>query len=354
MIKKVVDATFAMFLMLVVASTAARFAFAENALTGPTGLQPEVVFGDYGPLSRNEMLASRILSPLNQARVFAQLTTGDKAMRDQPVDLTQEKFAVYVPAAPSPQTQTYGLMVFVSAFPQAVVPSRWIPILDQYNMIFVTAANSGNEANVLNRRIPLALLGAQNMIRRYPIDPDRIFIGGVSGGSRVALRIALSYADLFHGAFLNAGSDPIGDVQNPLPSDKVMREFQERARLAYVTGDQDETNLQKDGHSRESLREWCVTNLHTITMPHSGHKFADAPAFRRAVEMLVEKTHPDAAQLSTCRARVDKELNDQLRQVEDLLAKHNRDEARSLLAKIDIRYGGLAAPRSVELAKQLE
>ncbi len=168
MVKKVIGASFVVLLMLVVASTAVRFAFAENAPTSPTGLQPEVVFGDYGPLSRNEMLASRILSPLNQARVSAQLTTGDKAMRDQPVDLAQEKFAVYVPAAPSPQTQTYGLIVFISPFPQATVPPRWIPTLDQYNMIFVTAANSGNEADVLNRRIPLALLGAQNIIRRYP------------------------------------------------------------------------------------------------------------------------------------------------------------------------------------------
>ena len=54
---------------------------------------------------------------------------------------------------------------------------------------------------------PLALLAAHNIMQPYSVNREHVFIGGVSGGSRIALRVALSYRDLFRGALLNAGSD---------------------------------------------------------------------------------------------------------------------------------------------------
>jgi len=71
----------------------------------------------------------------------------------------------------------------------------------------VTAANSGNDAPTIDRREPLALLAAHNTMKQYPVDPQQVYIGGFSGGARVALRLALAYPDVFHGALLNAGSD---------------------------------------------------------------------------------------------------------------------------------------------------
>jgi len=39
--------------------------------------------------------------------------------------------------------------------------------------------------------------------------------------------------------------------------------------------------------------------------------------------------------------------------VDALIASGNRDDARKLLLEIDTRFGGLAAPKSVELDAQL-
>ena len=52
---------------------------------------------------------------------------------------------------------------------------------------------------ILERRLPLALLGYWNARSRYPIDPDRVYVGGLSGGSRVAQIAALAYPDVFRG-----------------------------------------------------------------------------------------------------------------------------------------------------------
>jgi hypothetical protein len=46
-------------------------------------------------------------------------------------------------------------------------------------------------------------------------------------------------------------------------------------------------------------------------------------------------------------------LGKQIDQANDLLTAGNVDGARRLLNKIDMRYGGLAAPRSVDLAARM-
>jgi pimeloyl-ACP methyl ester carboxylesterase len=232
------------------------------------------------------------------------------------------------------------------------VPRSWIPILNRYNTILVTAANFGNETPTLNRREPLALLAAHNTMAQYPVDPEQVYIGGFSGGGRVALRLALGYPDIFRGALLNAGSDPIGTVEVPLPPADLFRRFQESTRLVYVTGERDEENVVLDMHSRGSLDKWCVFDVVAQSEPRTGHDLADASAFRGALEALFGRRQPPPGKLAECRARIDQELSTQLQQVESEIARGESNSAKQLLKKIDDRFGGLAAPRSVELEGQ--
>jgi hypothetical protein len=297
-------------------------------------------------------LARRLLSPLNVMRVNQESARPGHGALEQSIDLANEKFAVYVPADAPPHG--YALLVFVPPWQEAAVPPRWTSALDRHGMIFVSAANSGNAADVLDRREPLALLAAYNIMRRYPVDPEKIYVGGFSGGSRVAIRLALGYPDLFHGALLDAGSDPIGSAQIPLPPVELFRRFQDSTRLVYATGQHDDDNLDKDVHSRDSMQAWCVFHLNTVAMPWAGHDLADPAALNRALEALLEPVKPDSDKLAACRARIDSEVAAQLKHVEGLLAAGEHDAAQALLEKIDAHYGGLAAPRSVELARKID
>jgi len=324
----------------------------EGSPAGAIGLQRDVVFADYSPLSRSMELARRLLSPLHAQRALAQLASTGKTLAEQPVDLGQERFAVYVPnEAP---VGGYGLLVFVPPWQNAMLPQRWAATLDRHGMIYVSAANAGNGTSILDRREPLALLAAYNIMRRYPVDPERVYIGGFSGGSRVALRIALAYPDLFHGALLIAGSDPIGDASAPLPAAELFRQFQDSTRLVYLTGISDPVNIENDAASRQSLRRWCVFDVDAQLMPRAGHDLADPDSLHRALQALTNHVRVEPAQLLACRARLESELAAGLRQVADLLANAKSPAARALLQKIDSRYGGLAAPGSLELAEQLE
>ena len=326
-------------------------AVAADAPATPVGSPQNVVLTDYSPLATNSEMVRRLSSPLVAAQFQQALARSGKRLVEQPIDLAHEQFALYVPARPPPHG--YALLVFVMPWQEARLPRGWSAALDQYGVIFISAARSGNDEDVLGRRVPLALLAAHNIMQRYPIDPERVYIGGFSGGARTALRLALAYPDLFRGALLNASSDPIGTELFPLPSAQLFSRFQESTRLVYVTGERDEVNVALASSSLQSMRKWCVYDLESQTTAGAGHEMPDHAALSRALRALGSHVSRDAGKLAACRAAVQKDLDDQLAQVAGLIAGGQSAAAQKLLTEVDRRFGGLAAPRTLELQSQL-
>ncbi|HLK26294.1 MAG TPA: PHB depolymerase family esterase [Caulobacteraceae bacterium] len=334
----------------------ARGAIALLALAGAAaaqpagpGLQQNLVFTAYSPLSANATLAHRAISPLAAVGLEANLSQAGVKLAEQAVDLKRERFVAYVPQ--NRPANGYGLIVFVPPWPRAEVPKAWTRVLDSAGVIFVSAANSGNDASVLGRREPLAVLAATNAMARYRVDPQRVYVAGLSGGSRVAMKLALAYPDLFRGAILNAGSDPVGE-DAPLPPADLMRQVQERSRLIYVTGAEDSAVLADDAASQASLRAVCMFNLEALPQPGMGHDLAPAPALERALTLLDQPAAPDPKRLADCREAVAEAIAAKLGAVESLLAAGQRRKALSQIVDVDRRWGGLAAPRSVQLFKE--
>jgi pimeloyl-ACP methyl ester carboxylesterase len=315
-----------------------------------TGLQRNIMFTEYTPLSGNVELAHRTLSPL--VNIEIKRASEKSPLRAQAIDLAQERFVIYVPVKRPPRG--FGLLSFIPPWQDALLPPGWAEVLDQSGVIFVSAAKSGNEEHVTNRRMPLALLGAYNIMRRYPIDPERVYVGGFSGGARVAMKVALAYPDLFRGALLNAGSDPIGGRDALIPPDDLFRQFQSSSRLVYTTGSEDSLNIQLDMVSRGSMTEWCVFGTSSVqTMFRAGHEVAAPDSLRRALTALDREPTIDGGKLFACRARIAKEMEKDLRNVQELLDHHKPRNAWRALSKIDVRYGGLASPQIIEFEQRI-
>jgi pimeloyl-ACP methyl ester carboxylesterase len=315
------------------------------------------VFTDYSPLSTNLELARRSLSPLTAAQLPRILTQSGTRLSEQPIDLSQETFVLYVPSPAPPQG--YALLVFVPPWHDARLPVGWTAVLDRYHVIFVSAARSGNEETVLGRREPLALLAEHNVLARYPVDPQRVYLAGFSGGARVAQRLALAYPDVFRGAILNAGSDPIGDADIALPPRDLFLQFQSSSRLVYLTGEADLTHLEMAAVSMRSMRKWCVFDTDAEVISRTGrslaaHEVADSAALSRALEAMLRPARPDPEKLASCRSGLDSELLAKLQQVDSLIATGKAAAAQESLKEIDRRFGGLAAPHAVELAGKIE
>lgn len=317
----------------------------------PAGTSYQAVFTQYSPLFSNAEILRRLLSPLAGKAVRDSLAQSLEAMTPYPVDLTKERFLVYVPTGPPPSPRGFALFVFVPPWDEPRLPFGWAAQLDRYGVIFVTPAAAGNTAAVLSRRVPLALAAEENLVRQYPIDRGRIYVGGFSGGSRVALRIALDYPDIFRGAILNAGADPLGDA-HPLPPRDLFLRFQSSSRLVFITGDRDTSSLASDASSSQSMQDWCVFDVETYETPDVGHELMSPAAFGRALDRLLHPTPPDPKRLRACRSRVEAELGEKLDRAQALVSKSSHPPACRLLLEIDKRYGGLAAPRILELAHE--
>jgi dienelactone hydrolase len=330
---------------------AAVTALGPPAASAPpaSGLQQDVTFHDYSPLSANAVLLERMLSPLADQAVERALAQTRKSLPPQSIDLSAERFVAYVPSQAPPGG--YGVLVFIPPGKEAKLPPGWAPILDQYGIIYVSAERSGNEEDVLARRVPLTLLALENIRRRYDVDPDRVYIGGYSGGARVALRVALSYPDVFRGALLNAGSDPIGAPPDHLPERALFSRFQTASRIAYVTGAADGETLFRDADSLRSVREHCVQGAELQVTPATDHEIAKPATLAKALAFLGARTDVDASRLASCETAMEVQASRQLDRVEALIKAAKLNDAKRLLLQLDGRYGGLARARILDLAQ---
>jgi len=139
------------------------------------------VFSDYSVLSSSAELLHRLVSPLNAVRAGKRLAHSAVALRDQPIDLAKEDLPFMFLRMLRPRLWAAGVRAAVAERDAA---QGWAAVLERRSLIFVSAENSGNEANILDRREPLALLAAHNIMQRFRVDPERIYVGGFSGGSR--------------------------------------------------------------------------------------------------------------------------------------------------------------------------
>lgn len=326
----------------------------RDAAAPSTGLLRDVHFDTYTPLSRGSEIARRLFTPLTYARLQSYLAVHHGAMREQSIDLARERFVLYVPTG-TPPPSGYGLLVFVPPWPQADLPEGWAQELDRRGLIYVSMANAGNAADVIDRRVPLALLAWANVGRRYPLDPARVYVGGFSGGSRAALRIALGYPDVFRGALLEAGSDPPGEAALSLPPAVLFQRFQQSTRLVFLTGGQDQAHLQMDRTSRQALRRWCVTDMASVTPPWLGHDIAGAAALGQALDALGRPAppQPKPKQLASCRAQWDTRLASAVASIGATLVRGDVRHARDQAAAVDRYYGGLAASAWLKFGPRL-
>jgi predicted esterase len=311
------------------------------------GLHTGIVLTDSSPLASTAEIVRRTFSPLTAQRIAA-----THSLAGQPIDIAHETFTMYVPEHKPPQG--YVLLLFVPPTEINKLPSGWASVLDDKGVMFVSAAHSGNDAKGESRRMPLAVTAASQLMHDYGIDPSRVLVGGFSGGSRVALRLALAYPDVFRGALLNSDADPIGTAAVPLPPADLFHRFQEHSRLFYITGELDTAGRSMQAASESSLQGWCVFDVHAAAMPRAGHTTADERALSLALDTLLDPALAKHDGLAACRARLQSELTSDVQRIESLIASGDKAGARRSLSELDAKFGGLAAPQILTLAQKLK
>lgn len=186
----------------------------------------------------------------------------------------QIRWYVRAPGSSGPS----GVLVFVKPDDRAEPQPGWEAVLDERNLIWVSAEAFGNDKPSA-QRVLAALLGLALVQRDYSVDNERIYIGGMSGGGRIASKTITKFPHLFTGALYIVGVDFWTRAEEPL------KEAIAAKRYVFLTGHNDfnrrETRLVYGKYKRAGVEQALL-----IDLPSFGHEYPDADALARALEFL--------------------------------------------------------------------
>ncbi len=128
-------------------------------------------------------------------------------------DLASRTYVVRLPSGfnAADATKKYGLLTYIDAGSPHSFPASYATALDAHDVIWI-AGNGIDNAQSVNLRRGVALMGAFRMTELYFIDPARIYASGLSGGGRTASDLAYLRNDYFRGFIGRVGSSIPGVI----------------------------------------------------------------------------------------------------------------------------------------------
>jgi predicted esterase len=319
-------------------------------LAAPMPAPRTVPLESVSPLASTAEIVRRTFSPTSQDRLRQVQAKSGKAPPEYSIDPAKEELEIFVP--PLPASGRYGLLVFVMPAHSLRMPEDWRKPLEKAGFIYVSALRSGNAQSVLERRIPLAVHAYEYARSRYPIDPERVFVGGFSGGSRMAQWTSMAYSDVFRGAMLVGGSLQIGEYEVVFPPRDLALRFLSGTRLVFATGSEDALNGGIDRRNRKVLESLCFRGYSRVSQLRLGHWLPSGAGLARVLDEL-QKPVPADPEFESCVQGLDLDIDRRLAEVESLIAAGRMKEAGVALGEMEDRYGGLAGDRAVPLARTI-
>lgn len=213
------------------------------------------------------------------ARTPAQLVDGKSLEGLSDIhDVGREiSWQMYVPENYDPDVPA-GLLVFVSPTPKGWLPKAWRPVLDEQNLIMISADMSGNGTRT-KKRLLHAALAPYVAAERYSIDPQRIYVSGFSGGGKVASIAAVQFANLFTGAIYICGVVAWPDVS----ADQLA--LAKSRRYVFITGS-DDFNRKLTRRLYAKYEKSGMNHISLLTIHGMAHNVPGEKHFREAIHYL--------------------------------------------------------------------
>ena len=186
-------------------------------------------------------------------------------------------FPTTAPARPEP-----GLLVYISPSNNSGIPPKWLPVLEEENLILVSPKGAGNREPT-TKRIALALSGLLYLNQQRNIDQSRIYISGFSGGARVSGLAVAQYPSLFRGAIYIGGAEMWPSQSSPNIAEQLRS-----TRFVFIAGSND-FNLDMARNVWGRYRSRGITHAKLEVIRHMGHELPGGSAMAEAISYLDEK-----------------------------------------------------------------
>jgi predicted esterase len=187
------------------------------------------------------------------------------------------EWEIFVPSSYT-EDEPPGVLVYISPTPSGKIPSGWKRIMEEHNIIWISARKSGNTVS-LARRSLYTILGLGALQKDYKIDADRVYVSGYSGGGRAASIVVTTFPNVFSGAIYICGVNR-WEVDDPTLISQIQSN-----RYVFVTGHRDfnrrETKRIFTWYQREGAENVKLMDLSYLT-----HSLPRAPELEEAIVFL--------------------------------------------------------------------
>lgn len=238
----------------------------------------------------------------NEQALRSDLLFGSSSIAGTKRDLRNELFMIRLPRSFSPSTPA-GLLVWIDGGDAGAPREQLFDALDAFNIVAVGMSNAGNE-RPLSDRVQLAMDAMETVQSRVLIDPSRVYVGGISGGGRVASMLAIAFPDRFHACLAVVGLNSFHNVALPdgkhvqrasgIPNVRVMSLLQ-NFPIAAITG--------PDDFNRPEILARCeaLTRNHlsckVFDFPGLGHQMPKASDLKDVIDWF-DKARRESAEQS--------------------------------------------------------
>jgi hypothetical protein len=196
---------------------------------------------------------------------------GRVGLADTARDLAKETIVWRIPARWD-RTIAAPVIAWIGADNEPHLPAQLFRTCDERGIILVGAANAGNN-RVAQDRDQLTFDALATVSSRVLIDPNRVYITGISGGGRICSILAMSFPEVFTGSIPIVGLScyqnvPVGSSAFPAgfgrPGKAAFTLLKSR-RIAPITGDKDFNLLEINAASAVLKRDGLQVRVFSYT-----------------------------------------------------------------------------------------
>lgn len=193
-------------------------------------------------------------------------------------DSTKQRYELFVPPKPKDRKHGHPVVLFISAGDAPAGWSQLEAVCKQQGILFASPHGAGNNTP-MPRRVRIVLDVLDDIRREHPVDPDRTYLAGFSGGGRVASAIAFALPELFGGVMPVCAGGELRD--EPWLRHRAI----ERLSLAFVTGTSDFNRGEVSRFCGPMFSDMGIRTKVTV-VPNLGHGIPDGKAFGPMLEWL--------------------------------------------------------------------
>lgn len=189
----------------------------------------------------------------------------------------------------------FGVLMFVNPSADGGVPRGYVPLLAKHHLIGVGAKASGNAQDTAIRQ-GLAVYAVDVVRERYSVDPDRVYIAGMSGGGRLTSHAVLMNSDVFTGGVCLCGADGYAKLGVPgkpgwtfggfwpRPDPVKLGRAKQSSRIVFVEGSNDFNRSQAQAVYATYKTQFRYVDY--VEQQGLGHGVPSAETFEKGLKFL--------------------------------------------------------------------